>query len=56
MAKMMQDYGFEPVIFFSNNADMYYWQPLIVFCLTLLLYIFPLITIKRLKIIKAIRG
>lgn len=56
MAKMMEEYGFDPVLFFSNSPDIFYWQPVIVLCLTLLLCLFPLITIKRLKIIRAIRG
>jgi ABC-type lipoprotein release transport system permease subunit len=56
MAKMMEEYGFEPVIFFSKSIDIFYWQPVVVFCITIFLYIFPLITIKKLKIIKAIHG
>jgi hypothetical protein len=52
---MMEEYGFEPVIFFSKSWDIFYWQPVIVFCITLILYIFPLITIRNLNIIKAIR-
>lgn len=56
MAKMMEEYGFEPIIFFSNSADIFYWQPVIVFCITLVLYLFPWITIRKLKIIKAMRG
>jgi lipoprotein-releasing system permease protein len=56
MARMMEEYGFEPALFFSANADIFYWQPVIIFVLTILLYIFPLITIKKLNIIKAIRG
>ena len=56
MAKMMEEYGFEPVIFFSKGVDIFYWQPVVVFGITLFLYIFPLITIRRLKIVKAIRG
>jgi ABC-type lipoprotein release transport system permease subunit len=56
MAKMMEEYGFEPVIFFSKGIDIFYWQPVVVFGITLFLYIFPLITIRRLKIVKSIRG
>jgi ABC-type antimicrobial peptide transport system permease subunit len=55
MAKSIEEYGFEPFIFFSKNLEIFYWQPIIVFCLTLVIYIFPLISIRRMKIIKAIR-
>jgi lipoprotein-releasing system permease protein len=55
MAMMMEEYGFEPVIFFSKSWDIFYWQPVIVFSITILLFIFPLITIRNLNIIKAIR-
>ncbi len=56
MAKMMEEYGFEPVIFFANTPDIFFWQPVVVFFITIILYIFPLITIKKLKIIQAIHG
>ena len=56
MARVMEEYGFEPVIFFSKEAFIFYWQPIVVFLITLILYIFPLITIKKLEIIKAIHG
>jgi ABC-type lipoprotein release transport system permease subunit len=56
MAMMMEEYGFEPIIFFSKSWDIFYWQPVIVFSITIILFIFPLITIRNLKIIKAIRG
>jgi len=55
MAKSIEEYGFEPFIFFSKNVEIFYWQPVVVFCLTLVIYIFPLISIRRLKIINAIR-
>ncbi len=56
MARTMEEYGFEPVIFFSNSADIFYWQPIVILCITLFLYLFPWITIQKLKIIKAMRG
>lgn len=55
MAKSVEEYGFEPFIFFSKNIEIFYWQPIVVFCLTLVIYLFPFISIRRLKIIKAIR-
>ena len=55
MATTIKAYGFEPFIFFSKNIDIFYWQPVIVFCLTVIIYIFPFISIRRLRIIHAIR-
>ncbi|MEI6275908.1 MAG: FtsX-like permease family protein [Prolixibacteraceae bacterium] len=55
MAKSVEEYGFEPFIFFSRNIEIFYWQPIVVFCLTLVIYLFPFISIRRLKIIRAIR-
>jgi lipoprotein-releasing system permease protein len=55
MAKTMEQYGFEPFIYFSNNIEIFYWQPVVVFCLTLVIYLFPYISIRKLNIIKAIR-
>jgi len=55
MAKSVEEYGFEPFIFFSKNIEIFYWQPIVVLCLTLVIYLFPFISIRRLKIIKAIR-
>ena len=55
MAKSVEEYGFEPFIFFSKNVEIFYWQPIVVFCLTLVIYLFPFISIRRMKIINAIR-
>jgi ABC-type lipoprotein release transport system permease subunit len=55
MARSVEEYGFEPFIFFSKNVEIFYWQPIVVFCLTLVIYLFPFISIRRMKIIKAIR-
>jgi len=56
MAKMMEDFGFEAVLYFSNNADIFYWQPLIIFIMVMIIFIFPIYIIRKLKIMNAIRG
>jgi ABC-type antimicrobial peptide transport system permease subunit len=55
MSKTMEQYGFEPFIYFSKNMEIFYWQPVVVFCLTLTIYLFPFFSIRKLNIIKAIR-
>ena len=49
MAEMMEDFGFEPVIFFSKNIDIFYTPALIILIILLGVYIFPLITIIKLN-------
>jgi ABC-type lipoprotein release transport system permease subunit len=56
MAGTVEEYGFEPFIFFSKNPGIFYWQPITVFCLTLVIYLFPYLSIKRMKILNAIRA
>lgn len=55
MAGTVEEYGFEPFIFFSKNPAIFYLQPVTVFCLTVVIYLFPYLSIRRMKIIKAIR-
>ncbi|MEI7423697.1 MAG: FtsX-like permease family protein [Prolixibacteraceae bacterium] len=55
MANTVEEYGFEPFIFFSKNPAIFYLQPITVFCLTVVIYLFPYFSIRRMKIIKAIR-
>ena len=55
MAGTVEEYGFEPFIFFSKNPGIFYWQPVTVFCLTIVIYLFPYFSINRMKVIKAIR-
>ena len=56
MVKTVEEYGFEPFIFFSKDLSIFYWQPVTVFCLTLVIYLFPFFSIRKMKIIKAIRN
>jgi len=55
MAEVMEDYGFEPIIFFSNNADIFYTQALIIFIVTIVIFCFPLMSLRKLNVIKSIR-
>jgi ABC-type lipoprotein release transport system permease subunit len=55
MAGTVEEYGFEPFIFFSKNPGIFYWQPITVFCLTLVIYLFPYLSIRGMKILNAIR-
>lgn len=56
MAQMMEDFGFEAVIYFSNAPAMFYRQAIIVFIIAMLVYIFPVFKIQNLNVIKALRG
>ena len=55
MAGTVEEYGFEPFIFFSKNPGIFYWQPVTVFCLTIVIYLFPYLSINKMKVLKAIR-
>jgi ABC-type lipoprotein release transport system permease subunit len=55
MAQVMEDYGFEPIIFFSNNGDIFYTQALVIFIVSIVIFFFPLMSLRKLNVIKAIR-
>jgi len=55
-AKAMLDFNAEPVLPFALDLPIFYNQALVVLALTFLALIYPLISIKRLDIIKAIKG
>lgn len=55
-AKLMEDFGFEPYMFFSTAPEVFWQQAISVFVLTLLIGIYPIITSLRLKEIKALHG
>jgi ABC-type lipoprotein release transport system permease subunit len=56
MAKTVEQYGFEPFIFFSKSLWIFYRPPIIVFCLTVIVYLFPFLSIRKMEIIRAIRN
>lgn len=55
MAEMMEEYGFEPIIYFSNSGDIFYTQAIIIFIVSMIIFLFPLMSLGKLNIIKAIR-
>ncbi|MBL7970352.1 MAG: ABC transporter permease, partial [Prolixibacteraceae bacterium] len=53
-AKLMEDFGFEPYMFFSTAPEVFWQQAVSVFVLTLLIGIYPIIASLRIKEIKAL--
>jgi len=56
MAKATAQYGIEPYMFFSMKSSLFYSQMIIVFIISMLISVFPISNIKRLKITIALRG
>ncbi len=55
-AKAMLDMNVEPVMPFSMGLPIFYNQAIVVFILTCIAVLYPLIVIHRFKVLKAIRG
>jgi ABC-type lipoprotein release transport system permease subunit len=55
-AKLMEDFGFEPYMFFSTAPEVFWQQAISVFVITLLIGIYPVIAARRIKEIKALHG
>lgn len=55
-AQMMIDMGFEPVMVFSMAPKVFYDQAITVFIFTIIIGIYPLIRINRMKVINALRA
>lgn len=55
-AKMMEDFGFKPFLYFSTASKVFWQQALTVFSLTLMVGIYPVIAPLRIKAIKAMHG
>jgi len=55
-AKLMEDFGFEPFMFFSTAPEVFWQQAISVFVLTLLIGIYPVVATLKLKAIKALHG
>lgn len=53
-ARLMEDFGFEPYMFFSTAPEVFWQQAVSVFVLTLLIGIYPIIASLRIKEIKAL--
>lgn len=55
-AKMMEDFGFEPYMFFSTAPEVFWQQAISVFVLTLIVAIYPLLAARKIKEIKALHS
>jgi len=55
-AKLMEDFGFEPYMFFSTAPEVFWQQAISVFVLTALIGIYPVIASLKIKEIKALHG
>lgn len=55
-AKLMEDFGFEPYMFFSTASEVFWQQVVSVFILTMLIGIYPVAASLKLKAIKALHG
>jgi ABC-type lipoprotein release transport system permease subunit len=54
-AQFMEDYGFEPFMFFSSQSFVFTQQAISILVLTILVGIYPLIAASRLNVIKSLR-
>jgi len=50
-----ENFGFEPVFYFSIEPYIFYSQTLVVLCIALLLSLYPLVSVFRLKPVQAMR-
>jgi ABC-type antimicrobial peptide transport system permease subunit len=55
-AKLMEDFGFEPYMFFSTAPEIFSQQAISVFVMTMLIGIYPVIASLRIREIKALHG
>jgi len=54
--EMMLQMGFEPAMFFSMEPSIFFNQALTIFIFTLIIGTYPILNIRKLKIINALRG
>jgi len=54
-AKAFEVFGVDPVFAFSLSPSIFIYQSLVIFCITLLLSVYPLITIYKLQPVEAMR-
>lgn len=55
-AQVMDDYGFEPYMFFSLTPSVFWHQALTVFIITMVIAIYPIISANRMKLINALHA
>lgn len=51
-----EQYNIEPVLNFSLDPAVFYWQGIIVFIIALIVSVYPIIKISKLNLISALRG
>jgi ABC-type lipoprotein release transport system permease subunit len=56
MADMMEDFGFEAVMYFSDSAHIFISQAVSIFIIAMAIYLVPLYIIRTMNIVKAVRG
>lgn len=55
-AEAYEQWGFEPMMYFSNELIVYLRQVMIIFIISVVVYIYPLVKILRLKVTKALHS
>ncbi|WP_053185300.1 ABC transporter permease [Sunxiuqinia dokdonensis] len=55
-ALVMEDYGFEPYMFFSTEPSVFWHQALTVFLITLVIALYPIFSANRMKLINALHA
>ncbi len=55
-AQVMDDYGFEPYMFFSLTPSVFWHQALTVLIITMIIAIYPIISANRMKLINALHA
>jgi ABC-type antimicrobial peptide transport system permease subunit len=53
---MMMEMGFEPAMFFSMTPSVFWIQAIVILIFALVIGIYPVIYISRMKIMHALRG
>jgi len=55
-AKLMEDFGFEPYMFFSTAPEVFWQQAITIFVVSVLIGIYPIVSANRIVAIKALHG
>lgn len=56
MAATMENYGLQPILQFSTEPSIFIWQAIIIFIITLLFSLIPVIRASKLNPVRAMRG
>ncbi len=56
VAEAYQEFGMEPILFFDNSLPVFTDQVLIVFIITVIISIYPILNVARLQLTKALRS